>query len=396
MSLKTWGMIAFGTVVGVAGAVPASAQSAQAVEHSGRTFHVAVCARGNPHGTARCFAHVVTDPRGVPINGKVNPNAATPSGYGPTDLKSAYKITTNGSATIAIVDASGYTNAESDLAVYRAQYGLGACTTANGCFKKVNQNGVQGSYPRDDTGWSQESALDLDMASAMCPGCKLILVEANSATLANLAAAVRTAASLGATVISNSYGGSESGSSSYESAYNQPGRAVTVSTGDSGYGTQFPASSPHVIAVGGTHLVRSSTARGWTETAWSSGGSGCSTTYKKPSFQTDALCTMRMEADVSAVGDPNTGVAVYGPVNRRSSGWMVFGGTSVSAPLIGGIYGVTGHGPGDAHTIYANKASLNDVTSGTNGSCGGTYFCTAGSGYDGPTGLGTPNGTGAF
>jgi len=396
MSLKTWGMIAFGTVVGVAGAVPASAQSAQAVEHSGRTFHVAVCARGNPHGTARCFAHVVTDARGVPINGKVNPNAATPSGYGPTDLKSAYKITTNGSATIAIVDASGYTNAESDLAVYRAQYGLGACTTANGCFKKVNQNGVQGSYPRDDTGWSQESALDLDMASAMCPGCKLILVEANSATLANLAAAVRTAASLGATVISNSYGGSESGSSSYESAYNQPGRAVTVSTGDSGYGTQFPASSPHVIAVGGTHLVRSSTTRGWTETAWSSGGSGCSTTYAKPSFQTDAVCTKRMEADVSAVGDPNTGVAVYGPVNRRGSGWMVFGGTSVSAPLIGGIYGVTGHGPGDAHTIYANKASLNDVTSGTNGSCGGTYFCTAGSGYDGPTGLGTPNGTGAF
>ena len=396
MSLKTWGMIALGTAVGVAGAVPASAQSAQAVEHSGRTFHVAVCARGNPHGTARCFAHVVTDARGVPINGKVNPNAATPSGYGPTDLKSAYKITTNGSATIAIVDASGYTNAESDLAVYRAQYGLGACTTANGCFKKVNQNGVQGSYPRDDTGWSQESALDLDMASAMCPGCKLILVEANSATLANLAAAVRTAASLGATVISNSYGGSESGSSSYESAYNQPGRAVTVSTGDSGYGTQFPASSPHVIAVGGTHLVRSSTTRGWTETAWSSGGSGCSTTYAKPSFQTDALCTKRMEADVSAVGDPNTGVAVYGPVNRRGSGWMVFGGTSVSAPLIGGIYGVTGHGPGDAHTIYANKASLNDVTSGTNGSCGGTYFCTAGSGYDGPTGLGTPNGTGAF
>jgi len=396
MSLKTWGMIALGTAVGVAGAVPASAQSAQAVEHSGRTFHVAVCARGNPHGTARCFAHVVTDARGVPINGKVNPNAATPSGYGPTDLKSAYKITTNGSATIAIVDASGYTNAESDLAVYRAQYGLGACTTANGCFKKVNQNGVQGSYPRDDTGWSQESALDLDMASAMCPGCKLILVEANSATLANLAAAVRTAASLGATVISNSYGGSESGSSSYESAYNQPGRAVTVSTGDSGYGTQFPASSPHVIAVGGTHLVRSSTNRGWTETAWSSGGSGCSTTYAKPSFQTDALCTKRMEADVSAVGDPNTGVAVYGPVSRRGSGWMVFGGTSVSAPLIGGIYGVTGHGPGDAHTIYANKASLNDVTSGTNGSCGGTYFCTAGSGYDGPTGLGTPNGTGAF
>jgi subtilase family serine protease len=395
MSLRTWGMIALGTVFGVAGAVPAAAQSAQAVEHSGRTFHVAVCARGNPHGTARCFAHVVTDARGSPLAGKITPNA-TPSGFGPTDLRSAYKITTNGSATIAIVDSGGYTNAEADLAVYRSQFGMTACTTANGCFKKVNQSGSTSSYPRDDTGWSQESALDLDMASAMCPGCKLILVEANSATLANLAAAVRTAASLGATVISNSYGGSESGSSTYESAYNQPGKAVTVSTGDSGYGTQFPASSPHVIAVGGTHLVRASNSRGWTETAWSSGGSGCSSTYAKPSFQTDSLCTKRMEADVSAVGDPNTGVAVYGPVNKRNSGWLVFGGTSVSAPLIGGIYGVTGHGPGNASQIYSHASALNDVTSGTNGSCGGTYFCTAGSGYDGPTGLGTPNGTGAF
>jgi len=396
MSLRTWGMIALGTAFGIAGAAPAAAQSAQAVEHSGRTFHVAVCARNNPRGTARCFAHVVTDARGVPINGKVNANASLPSGYGPTDLKSAYNISSNGTATIAIVDANGYTNAESDLAVYRSTYGLPPCTTANGCFKKLNQTGGTSSYPRDDTGWSQESALDLDMASAMCPGCKLVLVEANSATLANLAAAVRTAAATGATVISNSYGGSESGSSSYASAYNQPGKAVTVSTGDSGYGTQFPASAPTVIAVGGTHLVRSSAARGWTETAWSSGGSGCSSTYAKPSFQTDALCTKRMEADVSAVGDPNTGVAVYGPVNRRNSGWMVFGGTSVSAPLIGGIYGVTGHGPGNASQIYSHASSLNDVTSGTNGSCGGTYFCTAGNGYDGPTGLGTPNGTGAF
>jgi subtilase family serine protease len=403
MSLRNWGLAAAAIGMSVAGASPASAQAAAAVEHSGNTFHVAVCPRGNPHGTARCFAHVVTDARGNPINGKINPNA-TPSGYGPGDLKSAYNITTNGSATIAIVDADGYSNAESDLAVYRSQFGLPACTTANGCFRKVDQNGGT-AFPRDDTGWSQESALDLDMASAMCPGCKIILVEANSATLANLATAVRTAAGLGATVISNSYGGSESGTTSYESAYNQPGKAVTVSTGDSGYGVQFPASSPHVIAVGGTHLVRASNTRGWSETAWSSGGSGCSTVYAQPSFQTTAvtpsmpqLCTKRMEADVAAVGDPNTGVAVYGPVNRRSSGWMVFGGTSVSAPLIGGIYGVTGHGPGSASGIYAKAgtSALNDVASGTNGSCGGTYFCTSQAGYDGPTGMGTPNGTSAF
>ena len=397
MELRKWGAVALGFALAALGASPGTAQSVK-VEHSGNVYHVAACPHGNPNGTARCHAHIVTDATGNPHNGKLSPNAAgAPSGYGPSDLRSAYNVTGNGTTTIAIVDAYGYTKAESDLATYRAQFGLPACTTANGCFKKVNQNGVQGSYPAMNTGWAQESALDLDMASAMCSGCKLVLVEANSASYADLATAVRTAAAIpGVTVISNSYGGGESGTTSYEAAYNQPGKAVTVSTGDSGYGVQFPASSPHVIAVGGTNLVRASNARGWTETAWSSGGSGCSTVYAKPSFQTDALCTKRMEADVSAVGDPNTGVAVYGPVTRSSSGWMVFGGTSVSAPLIGGIYGVTGHTPTGAASIYANKGALNDVTSGTNGSCGGTYFCTAGSGYDGPTGNGTPNGTTAF
>jgi subtilase family serine protease len=394
MILRKWGLFALGFALSAFGTTLASAQAVQ-VERSGNVYHKAVCARGNPNGTARCHAHVVTDARGNERNGKLSPNAV-PSGYGPGDLRSAYNITTNGTTTIAIVDAYGYTNAESDLAAYRAQYGLPACTTANGCFRKVDQNGGT-HYPRMDTGWAQESALDLDMASAMCPGCKLVLVEASTPTFGNLATAVNTAASIaGVTVISNSYGGGESGSQSYESAYNHPGKAVTVSTGDSGYGVQFPASSPHVVAVGGTHLVRSATTRGWSETAWSSGGSGCSGVYAKPSFQTDALCTLRMEADVSAIGDPNTGVAVYGPTSRSTSGWMVFGGTSVSAPLIGGIYGVTGHTPTGAASIYANKSQLNDVTSGTNGSCGGTYFCTAGTGYDGPTGNGTPNGTGPF
>jgi len=396
MNLRKWGLTALALAMGMAGTAPAAAQSAVAIERSGNVFHKAVCARGNPNGTTRCFAHVVTDARGNEINGQANPNL-TPSGYGPSDLRSAYAITTNGTTTIAIVDAYGYANAESDLAVYRAQYGLPACTTANGCFKKVNQSGQQSNYPRENTGWAQESALDLDMASAMCPGCKLVLVEATSNSFSNLAAAVNTAAALpGVTVISNSYGGGESGSQTYAGAYNHPGKAITVSTGDSGYGVQFPASAPTVIAVGGTHLVHAANARGWSETAWSSGGSGCSTVYAKPGFQTDALCTKRMEADVSAVGDPATGVAVYGPTSRRNSAWLVFGGTSVSAPLIGGVYGVTGHTPNGADTIYAHVGSLNDVTSGSNGNCGGTYFCTAGTGYDGPTGNGTPNGTGAF
>ena len=205
MSLRKWGLMALGLALGLAGTSSASAQSAVALERSGNTFHKAACARGNPMGTTRCFAHVVTDARGNELNGKASPNAV-PSGYGPSDLRSAYAITTNGTTTIAIVDAYGYANAESDLAVYRSQYGLPACTTANGCFKKVNQSGQQSNYPRENTGWAQESALDLDMASAMCPGCKLILVEASSNSFANLAAAVNTAASLpGVTVISNSW-----------------------------------------------------------------------------------------------------------------------------------------------------------------------------------------------
>ena len=176
--------------------------------------------------------------------------------------------------------------------------------------------------------------------------------------------------------------------------------AITVSSGDYGYGVQFPASSPHVTAVGGTSLFKASNSRGWSETVWNGAGSGCSTVYAKPTWQHDGLCGMRTVADVSAIADPNTGIAMYGPVTARRSGWMVFGGTSVAAPLIAGIYGVHGGSAtygSDPYNAYAtNSGVVNDVTSGSNGSCGGTYLCTGAAGYDGPTGLGTPNGTGAF
>lgn len=381
-------------------AVLGSAAGANALDvaRSGNTYHVAACPTVVGHA-ASCHARIVSDADGrVKADLRAHPDA--PSGLSPASLRSAYKITANGSSStiIAIVDAYGYTNAESDLGVYRSQFGLGSCTTANGCFKKLNQNGVQGSYPAQNTGWAQESALDLDMASAMCPGCKVYLVEANTASYSNLATAVNTAAAQGAHAISNSYGGGESGTSSYESAYNHPGIAVTVSSGDSGYaaGPQFPATSPHVTAVGGTHLVTASNSRGWTETVWSGAGSGCSTVYAKPSWQHDTTCTKRMEADVSAVADPNTGVAVYGPTSARRSGWLVFGGTSVAAPLVAGVYGVNGGAVNYGSDPYNNTAALFDVTSGSNGSCGSTYYCTAKVGYDGPTGLGTPNGTSAF
>ncbi len=376
---------------------PAAARPVRAIEHSRGIAHTRVCSGANVGGFARCHARVVSDEQGNAIENAVGTNGL-PSGYGPADLLAAYKVPAGAgspSTVIAIVDAYGYRNAEADLAVYRSTFGLPACTSASGCFTKYNQNGVTGSYPGQNTGWAQETALDLDMASAMCPGCKIILVEANSASFADLAAAVNTAAALGAVVISNSYGGGESGSQGYESAYNHPGVAITASSGDSGYGVQFPASSPHLIAVGGTRLLASGNARGWSETAWSGAGSGCSAIYSKPKWQKDTSCTRRMEADVSAVADPSTGVAVYGPSGRRGSSWQVYGGTSVAGPLIGGIYGANGGTVVDG-SPYANLGSLFDVVSGSNGTCGVTYFCNAVSGYDGPTGLGTPNGVTAF
>jgi subtilase family serine protease len=349
---------------------------------------------------------VVTDARGNEINGKpdeLNPRA-TPSGLGPAQLQGAYGVAgahPTGTPVIAIVDAYGYKNAESDLAVYRQQFGLGECSTANGCFKKVNQNGVQGNYPREDTGWAQESALDLDMASAMCPDCKIVLVEAASNSFANLTAAVNYAKTIpNVRAISNSYGATDSsGTATYDSTYSANNIAVTVSSGDSGYGAEYPASAPGAVAVGGTSLIVSSGNSRASETVWNGAGSGCSLNHPKPTWQannTFAACGGRMEADVSAVADPNTGVAVYGPTSRRTSGWMVFGGTSASAPIIGALFTLRNGTIDAASSIYAHSSSLYDVTSGSNGTCPVSYYCNAGSGYDGPTGLGTPNGLGAF
>jgi subtilase family serine protease len=398
MTLRKWGVIGLGLAISVGGSGPVSAQRVQ-LELSGRTYNAAVCARGNPAGTARCFAHVVTDARGNIKNGKPLANAGTPAGYGPADLKAAYAIPAgSGTPTIAIVDAYGYGNAEADLGVYRAQYGLPACTTANGCFKKVDQNGGT-NYPRDDTGWSQESALDLDMASAACPNCKIVLVEAKTSSFTNLAAAVTYAKTIpGVRAISNSYGGSDSSSlAAYDSTYSANNIAITASTGDSGYGAQFPATSPGVVAVGGTSLNRSG--GGFTEAAWNGAGSGCGLGHAKPSWQTGVTdaCAGRMEADISAVADPNTGVAVYGPASRRNSSWMVFGGTSASAPLIGALFALRNGAINAASSVYSHTSALHDVTTGSNGnSCPVNYYCHAGPGYEGRRGLGTPIGTAAF
>ncbi|WP_156960603.1 S53 family peptidase [Amycolatopsis taiwanensis] len=358
-----------------------------------------VCGPAAP-GTVRCFAQLRTD-----VHGGAGPRARTalPQGYGPADLRSAYRLPDAGGdgQTVAIVDAGDNPNAEADLAVYRAAYGLPPCTTGNGCFRKVNQAGEASPLPTD-LGWGSEIALDLDMVSAVCSACHILLVEADSPSVADMAAAVDTAAALGATVISNSYGASESnGMQAYATSYRHPGIAVVASSGDSGYGIpNVPAAYDNVIAVGGTTLTAANTERGWAEAAWAYAGSGCSAWVDKPAWQQDANCPGRMVADVAAVADPRTGVAVYHTYD--APGWVVAGGTSASAPLIAGIIALAGDPArfSDASYLYSHASGLNDVTDGSNSTpvmdCGGDYQCTAVTGYDGPTGVGTPNGLAAF
>lgn len=366
---------------------------------------VRVCSLPAAPAQARCGALRRTDVTGAPTKpGGLPQPVVSPAvvgnggAYDPAYLQSAYNLATAASSlgagtTVAIVDAYDDPSAESDLAYYRSFFGLPACASATGCFKKVNQSGVQGSYPAPNSGWAQEISLDLDMVSAICPKCSILLVEATSATFANLGTAVNTAAGLGAKVISNSYGASEfSSETSYDSYYNHPGVAITVSSGDNGYGAEYPASSQYVTAVGGTTLNQTTNtgSRNATETVWSGGGSGCSGYEPKPAWQKDGGCGNRTVADVAAVADPATGVWVY------DGGWYVFGGTSVSSPIVGAVYALAGGAATYGSNPYQNPAALFDITSGSNGSCGGSYLCTAEVGYDGPTGLGTPNGYAAF
>ena len=255
-----------------------------------------------------------------------------------------------------------------------------------------------------DLGWAQEQALDVDAVSAACPDCKIVVVQARSASFANLGTAVVTASKLaGVVAISNSYGSNgDVPDSAYGAYYNHPGIAVTASTGDSGYqGGSYPASSAFTTAVGGTSLVAApTTSRGWSETVWSGTGSGCSTynTALAAASTSGTGCARRAMADVSAASNPSKGgLAVYYPSSSRSSTWGQFGGTSEAAPIIAAVYALSGNTAGYANAIpYSHPGSLFDVTSGNNGTCPTTQWCTARAGWDGPTGLGTPNGVGGF
>ncbi len=353
-------------------------------------------------GFARCFAVVRT---AAPGRITADAGGPPPSALGPADIQSAYQLPgAGGGQTVAIVDAFGDSSAESDLAVFRAQYGLPACTTANGCFRKVDQNGGT-SYPADDAGWGLETSLDLDAVSAACPACNILLVEGNDNSFDSLGTAVDTAVSLGARYVSNSYGASPEDPSElgFDHYYNHAGVVVAAASGDTGNVTIWPSANPNVVAVGGTTLAKdSSVPRGWDETAWSSGGSGCSPAEPHPDYQNgiDTGCPAnRATADIAADADPASGLATYDTLGQ--GGWLQVGGTSLATPLVTAMYALAGTPvPGTYPVTYpyhdpSQASDLFDITSGSNGSCG-DVLCTAGPGWDGPNGLGSPDGVAAL
>ena len=400
-------------------AAPSAAQRMIAAEAAGSAHASQPAATAANHGsTHACPAVIVVghkscfalERHGIhQVRASASPNAI-PSGvgYGPAQLQSAYNMTSAAASdgagrTVAVVDAYDDANAASDLAAYRSAAGLPAVPS----FKKVNQNGATSplpSAPPSGDDWTVEESLDLDMASAMCPLCNIVLVEANDDTSNGLDVAQNAAASL-AGYISNSWGGSESSSeTSTDSSYftHASGIVTTVSAGDSDYGASYPATSPNVVSVGGTNLSTASNSRGWTESVWNTTpgsegtGSGCSAYESQPSWQTalnlPAGCSNRIDNDVAADADPATGVAVYDTSNGNS-GWNEVGGTSASSPMVAAMFALAGNaGATPAQDIYQHTGNFYDVTSGNDGSCSPSYLCTAGTGYDGPTGIGTPNG----
>jgi hypothetical protein len=348
-------------------------------------------------------------------------------GFSPSELREAYNIHETGGSgqTVAIVDAYDDPNAEADLKVYRKEYKLSECTKVNGCFKKVNQEGKEEKYPtskypiNETTGkienWGLEISLDLDMVSAACPECKILLVEADTTENSNMYAAEDEAAKWEeattkkkATEISNSWGEPEyPEETTADTHFNHEGIPITVAAGDRGYGVSYPAASKYVISVGGTELYKEKTEtnpRGWKDRQWTSNGStgsGCSAYEKKPKWQEDPACIEnRTDNDTAAVAGPATPVSMYDSyetegctAERREKDlcWQLSGGTSVASPIVAAI---------DAHATEAAKKEgaeafyrhgLFAVTSGGQGGCH-TYLCIAEPGYNGPTGWGTPDG----
>ena len=354
--------------------------------------------------------------RNIFVNG-VRQHALTPlvgTAFGANALRRAYSVTSVGARykVIAIVDAMHSASAFDDVNSYRKMYALPALTNCgvdgqttnslpsgkDSCFIQENQDGVvDNSTETTDTGWAQEIALDLEMASAICPHCSILLVEAKSTNFSDLNLAVETAAAFqGVTAISNSYGGSDV-SESKQPAYAAAaaaGIAVVASSGDSGYGVSSPASFSSVVGVGGTTLNTDGGYRWTGEAAWPKGGSGCSQLNPAPAWQDPAVtgCAGKSVVDVAAVADPASGVAVH-----FEGQWYTFGGTSAAAPIVAALFGMKANfGDSAGAFLWQNRGLLHDVTSGTNGRCLTALFCNAAIGFDGPTGWGSPSGTGAF
>ncbi len=437
------GLFSLGLAAGCSSASEgASAASSEAAALSAVTPHPVRNACDQTNGIGRfhafCLAQVVTDlPRGYTPSFGAAPDLTvrtdhqtTDVAYGPSDFQSAYAIPAGGKGvTVAIVDAQDDPNAESDLAVFRAKYGLPACTTANGCFKKVAYDGTA-NLPGADAGWGTEISLDLDAVSAACPQCNILLVEAEEAnppagtTATRSPLAVDTAVKLGAKYISNSYGITETTNAnegilkadavSESTHYIHAGVAIFASSGDSGFaawpnntgsgaGANFPADIPQVFAVGGTRLVKSTAqSRGWSESVWGSttdanggGNSGCSHFFAKPTYQKSTACTR--PRDRGPLGRRGSGERhehlrhVLRP-NAQNTGWEVVGGTSLASPLTAAIFAASGLEGVDPSFVYTNEADFNDVTTGENGTCKEKSLCNGVTGYDGPTGIGTPDG----
>lgn len=371
--------------------------------------HMPACPSTASKNSFRCNSEVLIDRNGRPTTSTLNPP------YGPTQFRTAYGLSgqsSSGNPILALVTAYDHPNIYQDLTTYSQKYSLPMLPECEGaiadssvpCFKKVDQNGGTTFPSQVDPGWALETAMDVEIAHAICGNCRLLLVEANSATYYDLMAAINQAGSLGAKVISNSWGTVEFDSQNqFDSTLNKPGVAITFSAGDGGYATQFPAASQYVTAVGGTTLTLNLDNTVKSEIAWNGTGSGCSQFETKPSWQKDTACLKRTIADVSAVADPNTGAAVYTSVSFNGvTGWLQVGGTSLASPIIAGAYALGGIPDGiRANSLPYSQGNINnlrDITSGTNGNCPKTlkYLCTAGKGYDGPTGLGVPRGATAF
>jgi hypothetical protein len=397
----------------ISSATPAVAATAQIPSN----WHYA-CGDSFLPGKLNCL--VIKNTTAHPTAATVRPGAIpSGDGYGPSQFQSAYNLTSasasDGSGTtVAIVDAYNDPTAASDLAEYRSAAGLPALTS--GQFTQYNQEGetspLPATAPTDDD-WTLEESLDVDMVSAICPLCKIDLVEANNDSGDGLYVAEETAATtLGAKYITNSWGGSETSTdTSYDSEYfGVSGVVYTASAGDSAYsgGVIYPATSPHVVAVGGTTLDTSSNSRGWTESVWETSssegtGSGCSAYEPQPSWQSSvslikSACSDRVDNDVAADADPNTGAAIYDTSNDNG-GWNEVGGTSESSPMLAAMFALAGNngngGNNAADSIYTHTTDFYTVTASSNGSCSPSVLCTATGAadtYNGPTGWGTPDG----